>query len=295
MLLSELRRYLAARRTCAKMSLEQRANCQSTREGWNWREPGAGSSGGVHRVVKSMNVSARMPMTPVEIEGFPVFGFESVDAAANWILASKDRPNIAVALNAEKLVTIRREPEKFELLKHCAFFYPDGHPILWLLRRRRIRSRRIPGVDLWRAIMRKAGKRKVYLIGSSEQVNLETAKRLREEYQVLNIRRQNGYFEDQDKVIRDICAFKPDIVTVAMGSPKQEEFITRAHAAFPSAFYMGVGGTYDVFVGRVKRAPKWMQAIGLEWLYRTILQPSRFKRDLARLKFLMLFLTGQVR
>jgi len=246
-------------------------------------------------VVESMNANMRAPVAPVLIEGFPVLGFDNVDEAATWILTTSDRPNVAIALNAEKIVTGRREPHRFELLKKIAFFYPDGHPILWLLRRRRIWSRRIPGVDLWEAMMRKAGDRKVFLLGASETVNQKTAERLRREFGVKNIHRRNGYFEDADRIIADICDYKPDIVTVAMGSPRQEEFIARAYEAYPDAFYMGVGGAYDVFVGRVKRAPAWMQSAGLEWLYRTLLEPWRWRRDLSRLKFLMLFLARKVR
>ena len=233
-------------------------------------------------------------MSPVLIDGFPVYGFDDVPSAARWILSTSNRPNIAIALNAEKIVASRGEPEKFEQLKQIAFFYPDGAPVVWLLRRRQILSKRIPGVELWEELMRAAGDRKVYLLGASEDVNKATAEKLRADFGLTNLHRRNGYFEDEDAVISEIASIQPDIVSVAMGSPRQETFISKASKVCPHTFFMGVGGTYDVFTGRVKRAPVWMQRIGMEWLYRTLLQPKRIVRDWQRLKFLYLFLTRQV-
>ena len=233
-------------------------------------------------------------MPPVLIDGFPVYGFDDVPSAARWILGSSNRPNIAIALNAEKIITSRREPQQFQKLKQIAFFYPDGAPVVWVLRRRQIHSKRIPGVELWEELMRTAGDRKVYLLGASEEVNRATAEKLKAEFGLPNLHRRNGYFDDEDAVIREIASLQPDIVTVAMGSPRQEEFIAKVSKACPHTFFMGVGGSYDVFTGRVKRAPVWMHGIGLEWLYRTLLQPKRIVRDWQRLKFLYLYLTRKV-
>ncbi len=233
-------------------------------------------------------------MSPVLIDGFPVYGFDDVPSAARWILSTSNRPNIAIALNAEKIVTSRREPEKFEQLKQIAFFYPDGAPVVWLLRRRQILSKRIPGVELWEELMRAAGDRKVYLLGASEDVNKATATKLRADFGLTNVYRRNGYFDDENAVISEIASVQPDIVSVAMGSPRQEAFIARASKVCPHTFFMGVGGTYDVFTGRVKRAPVWMQKIGLEWLYRTVNQPSRIMRNISYIRFLYLYLTRKI-
>lgn len=233
-------------------------------------------------------------MPPVLIDGFPVYGFDDVPSAARWILGTTNRPNIAIALNAEKIVNSRANPKEFEDLKKIALFYPDGAPIVWLLRRQNKTSKRIPGVDLWLELMRAAGKRKIYLLGASEEVNKATAHKLRADFGLENIHRRNGFFDNEDAIIQEIGRIQPDIITVAMGSPRQENFILRAQKVCPHAFFMGVGGTYDVFVGRIKRAPVWMQKIGMEWLYRTIKQPKRIPRDWLRLKFLFLYLTRQV-
>ncbi|EBS5740003.1 lipopolysaccharide N-acetylmannosaminouronosyltransferase, partial [Salmonella enterica subsp. enterica serovar Eastbourne] len=92
--------------------------------------------------------------------------------------------------------------------------------------------------------------------------------------------------EQRDALFERIRDSGAKIVTVAMGSPKQEIFMRDCRKIHPDALYMGVGGTYDVFTGHVKRAPKVWQNMGLEWLYRLLSQPTRFRRQLKLLKFL---------
>ncbi len=230
----------------------------------------------------------------VHIQGLPVLSFPGVAAAARWILDEPADRGVAVALNAEKLVTVRRDPEVLAPLKTKAFFYADGMPVRWLLRRHGVSSARVPGVELWEELMRNAGDRRVYLLGASEEVNRATAEKLEAEFGLRNLKRRNGYFDDPDAVIREIQKFSPDIVSVALGSPKQEAFMARAHDACPNTFFMGVGGSYDVFVGRVARAPKWMQSIGLEWAYRTIRQPQRILRNVSYLEFMYLYLARKI-
>ena len=241
-----------------------------------------------------MNVNADFVNSSVLIDGFPVYGFASVDAAAEWILNSYDRPNIAVALNAEKIITGRKEPGKFDTLKNNAFFYPDGTPVVWLLRRRNVHSARIPGVELWEAIMRAAGSRKVFLLGASEEVNRATAEKLRAEYGLENLERRNGYFDDEQVILDELAAAQPDIVTVAMGSPRQEDFMAHAQKLCPNTFFMGVGGTYDVYTGRLPRAPGFMRNFGMEWLFRSLREPRRFLRNLSYIRFMYLYVTRQI-
>ncbi len=241
-----------------------------------------------------MNVNVDFVNAPVLIDGFPVYGFATVDAAAQWILTSFDRPNVAIALNAEKIITGRQNPHKFDDLKNSAFFYPDGTPVVWLLKRRNIMSSRIPGVELWEALMRAAGDRKVFLLGASEEVNRATADKLRADFGLTNLERRNGYFDDEDLIIDELAAAQPDIVTVAMGSPRQEDFIAKAQKRCPNTFFMGVGGTYDVFTGKLPRAPKWMQRLGLEWLFRSLREPKRFLRNISYIHFMYLYVTRQV-
>ena len=100
----------------------------------------------------------------------------------------------------------------------------------------------------------------------------------------------NGYEKDNDKIIKAINKSKADIVFVALGSPKQEYWITENMNKVNAKIFQGVGGSFDVFSGNIKRAPKWMQKIGLEWLYRLIKEPKRIFRQIKLVKFLWLAL-----
>ena len=86
------------------------------------------------------------------------------------------------------------------------------------------------------------------------------------------------YFENNSEIINELKEKSPKLLLVAMGAPKQEEFIYEAKNVLPSTLMIGIGGSFDVWAGNVKRAPKIWQKLGLEWLYRTIKQPERFKR-----------------
>ena len=128
----------------------------------------------------------------------------------------------------------------------------------------------------------------VFLIGGKPEVMAETAQKLRQQWNVNLVGTQDGYFTAEQRPalfarIRDSGA---KIVTVAMGSPKQEILMRDCRQVYPGALYMGVGGTYDVFTGQVKRAPKVWQNLGLEWLYRLLSQPSRITRQLRLLRYL---------
>ena len=103
----------------------------------------------------------------------------------------------------------------------------------------------------------------------------------REKYQNLNIiYKQDGYFsvEDEQRIVNNLKSSNPKLVLVALGVPKQEEFISKYKDEFNNTIFIGVGGSFDVWSGKVKRAPLLFQRLGLEWLWRLLNMPSRFKR-----------------
>ena len=136
----------------------------------------------------------------------------------------------------------------------------------------------------------------VFLVGGKPQVLNETAAKLRQQWQVNIVGEQDGYFtpESQQALFGRIRDSGARIVTVAMGSPRQEVFMRDCRLVHPDALYMGVGGTYDVFTGHVKRAPQLWQRLGLEWLYRLLSQPSRITRQLRLLRYLAWHYTGNL-
>lgn len=120
---------------------------------------------------------------------------------------------------------------------------------------------------------------RVFLLGAKIGVAEKAAKILSDKYKGLNIVGiRDGYFEDENSVIEEIKKANPDILFVAMGSPKQEYWIKNNMYKLSVPLCMGIGGSLDVICGNIKRAPNWMCSLGLEWLYRLIKEPWRFKR-----------------
>lgn len=127
-----------------------------------------------------------------------------------------------------------------------------------------------------------------YLVGGKQQIINETVEKLRFEYEDIQIvGYRNGYIktdEEKRQLIDDIVEKKPDVVFVAMGSPKQEllmEEIQRQHRAI----FQGLGGSFDVYTGHVQRAPKWWVEHNLEFAYRLIKEPKRLKRQIHLIRY----------
>ncbi|WP_214213891.1 lipopolysaccharide N-acetylmannosaminouronosyltransferase [Rosenbergiella australiborealis] len=226
------------------------------------------------------------------IREIPVYGAPSMEAFTDFLLPSQDvHTGRLIALNAEKVLTAEHNALLHQILTSGGINYPDGISIVRSIRKKYPNSKvtRIAGADLWQSLMQRAGALAipVYLVGSQPSVLTQTAERLQQQWQVPLVGQQDGYFDETQtgQVIERIKASRAKIITVAMGSPRQELFIQRCYEAYPDALYMGVGGTYDVFIGKVKRAPLLWQRLGLEWLYRLIRQPLRLKRQLKLLKY----------
>ena len=119
----------------------------------------------------------------------------------------------------------------------------------------------------------------VALIGAKPEVIKLAKENLEKEVEGLNIVYiQDGYFKDDDRVLEELKNANPRLILVALGSPKQEKFIAKAKNILNYGLMVGVGGSFDVWSGTVERAPEIYQKFGIEWLYRTVKQPERFKR-----------------
>ena len=197
---------------------------------------------------------------------------------------------ILVAVNAEKILHATDQSRNF-INRNLG--YPDGIGAVWALQKKGFKeSVKIPGCELWLDIIAHTYKNKsFYLVGGKQQVIDETVEKLKNEFKVINILNyRNGYIrieKDKNELIQDIKNLKPDVVFVAMGSPKQEllmEEMQKSH----QATYQGLGGSFDVYTGHVERAPKWWVKSNLEWAYRLIKQPSRIKRQIHLVRFLIL-------
>ena len=173
--------------------------------------------------------------------------------------------------------------------------YSDGLGAVKALRKHGAEAVKIPGCELWLKIIERLYKdgKSFYLVGGKQEVIDETIEKLKKEYEGINIVGfRNGYIktdEEKQALKDDIVAKKPDVVFVAMGSPKQE-LLMEKH----TAIYQGLGGSFDVYTGHVLRAPKWWLDHNLEFAYRLIKQPSRIKRQIFLVKFLVMLKLGMI-
>lgn len=198
--------------------------------------------------------------------------------------------SILVAVNAEKIL---HATDQTRQIINRNVGYPDGIGAVWALKKKGAKKAvKIPGCELWLDIISACHESKTfYFVGGKQEIIEETISKLRESFptiQILNYR--NGYLNsdsEKNDLLNDIQLKKPDVVFVAMGSPKQELLMEEMHDLHP-ALYQGLGGSFDVFTGNVKRAPSWWVKNNLEWFYRLVQQPSRIKRQIHLVKFLVL-------
>ena len=211
---------------------------------------------------------------PVDIIGF--------NEALEKVLSSENFMQI-ITINPEMIQTAKNNPDFDTLLKNADLIVPDGVGIKLALKFQGINQEQIAGCDFAKNVIELAAQRNegIALIGAKQDVLELTQKKLKEEYPNLKIQfAQNGYFkeEEQDRIIKEIQKSGAKYLFAALGSPKQEFFIKKCKEQGCNVKAIGVGGSFDVWSGLTQRAPKIWQKMGLEWLYRTIKQPERFKR-----------------
>jgi UDP-N-acetyl-D-mannosaminouronate:lipid I N-acetyl-D-mannosaminouronosyltransferase len=196
-----------------------------------------------------------------------------------------DLKKILVALNAEKLV---KDDQALKTLVNENIGYPDGIGSVIALKKKGYNATKIPGAEFWLDIVKRFYKEKsFYLIGSREHIIRKTVSKLKQQFAGINIVNfRDGYLDkgEEKEVIKDIKKKNPDVVFVAMGSPKQE-FLMQEMLKQHKALYMGLGGSFDVYTGEKKRAPKVLQNLGLEWSYRLFKEPKRIFRQTSLVTF----------
>lgn len=194
------------------------------------------------------------------------------------------RPHQHVVVNVDKIVKASRDPVLRNIINGCDLINADGMPVVWASRLLgKPLKERVTGVDLFESLMERSAEKgwRVFLLGAREEVVSRVAQIYPARYPGLTIAGyRNGYWKPEDEagVANAIAATRPDILFVAISSPKKENFLARYQAAMKIPFAMGVGGTFDVAVGLVRRAPVWMQKAGLEWFYRFLQEPRRMFR-----------------
>jgi N-acetylglucosaminyldiphosphoundecaprenol N-acetyl-beta-D-mannosaminyltransferase len=194
-------------------------------------------------------------------------------------------PHQHVVVNVDKLVKASRDPALRRIVNACDLVSADGMPVVWASRLLgKPLKERVAGIDLFEALMRRAGERgwRVFLLGAGADVVAAVAALYRARYPGLQLAGwRDGYWQgeqEEAQVARVVAASGADLLFVAISSPKKEQFLGKYQAAMRVPFAMGVGGTFDVASGRVRRAPGWMQRAGLEWFWRFLQEPRRMFR-----------------
>jgi len=241
---------------------------------------------------KALEGSGSSP-TPVNVMGVSVVPFENYEQALGCVetsIAAKEK-SFWVAINPIKVYNAWHQPELRDLLGRTDVGICDGVGVSVASRILHGHGiKRITGCDLFFRLIARAARKRwgVYLLGASPESNEAARRELQKNHPDLRIVGwQDGYFEDSEEVVRDINASQADLLFVAMGSPKQEEWIARHRDAINASFCMGVGGSFDIASGSLRRAPRVFRMTGTEFLFRFALEP---RKRLSNQKVLMNFL-----
>ena len=224
-------------------------------------------------------------MNKVSLNGVEVFPFDSEEQLLSHVDQFK---GILVAINAEKIL---HATDQTRAIINRNIGYCDGAGAVMALKQKGLKNTcKIAGCELWlKIIARFKDEKSFYLVGGKQQIIDETIAKLKQEFPSIRIvGYRNGYIktdEEKTELIEDIIAKKPDVVFVAMGSPKQELFMEEIQQQH-KAIFQGLGGSFDVYTGHVERAPKWWVDHNLEFAYRLIKEPKRIKRQMHLVKYL---------
>tara|TARA_R110002051_G_scaffold64139_2_gene116769 strand:+ start:16346 stop:17047 length:702 start_codon:yes stop_codon:yes gene_type:complete len=233
-------------------------------------------------------------MKSEKVSGVQIFIPGSRKELMEYAFANK---KILVAVNGEK---IQHANEQTRAIINRNVGYSDGVGAVWALHKKGHQEAiKIPGCELWLNIITAYHNSKTfYLVGGKEEVIQRTVKMLQVEFPSLNIVGfRNGYLteaNDTDELINDIAEKKPDVVFVAMGSPKQELLMEKMYENHP-AVYQGLGGSFDLYIGNTQRAPKWWLRNNMEGIYRTLMEPrKRIMRDIRLLPYFFKLISNKL-
>lgn len=186
-----------------------------------------------------------------------------------------------VVINAGKVVLMSKDENLKEIVQNCPIINADGQSIVWASKLlKKPLPERVAGIDLMEELIKKSSEKGygIYFFGAKEEVVTSVIDIYKEKYPNLKVSGyRNGYFKEDDvkDIVNDMRNSNADILFVAFSSPKKEYFLAENIENINIPFCMGVGGSFDVVAGKTKRAPEWMQKVGLEWFYRFLQEPGR--------------------
>lgn len=204
-------------------------------------------------------------------------------ALAEHAMANRE-PLHHTVVNVSKLVNMRDNPVLAQDVSEADLINVDGAGVVWGARLFGVSvPERVAGIDIMESLFRICAERgfRPYLLGAEAHVLDAVQARLAREYPGFAVAgARDGYFspEQEEGIILDINASGADCLFVALPTPRKERFLFRYRLVLQPSFIMGVGGSFDVYGGKVHRAPRWVQSIGMEWAYRVMQEPGRLWR-----------------
>ncbi len=236
----------------------------------------------------------------VRILGMPVDRVTMTDAMkiiADYVASGK--PHLIITADASGIVQAKTDPVFQDLFETADLVTPDSAGVIWAAKRAgKPIEQRVSGVDIVDLVCAASADTgyRIYFLGAEPGVAELAAERLRLKHPGCNIvGARHGYFPaDSDEIVaQEVAQSKPDILFVAMGIPRQEKFIRTTESIIGAKVAMGVGGSLDVFSGKTRRAPILFQKLRLEWLWRVLLNPSKFSKVKLLPKFVWLVLRAK--
>lgn len=233
-----------------------------------------------------------------------ILGFKIYSGTKRSLIKEIDRYNKVNIVSGNPEVLYNGLNNKFleeNFKKDTSIIIPDGvGTVLASKILGRDLKEKIAGIECMDSIIKKCAEegKSIFLLGAKEEVVFSCKQNILKDNTSLNIAGfRNGYFKEEEvpKIVEEIKKSDAYAIFIAMGSPKQEEFIYKYMNELPCKIFMGVGGSFDVYAGNVNRAPKWMINVGLEWLYRVSKEPWRIKRLKVIPKFLWKVLISRIK
>jgi N-acetylglucosaminyldiphosphoundecaprenol N-acetyl-beta-D-mannosaminyltransferase len=230
----------------------------------------------------------------IEIFGVPIDNLNMEEAMNRFKeLLKEDRMASIYTPNTEIIMLSETDEYLKKALLDSQLNVPDGFGLVLAARLHGIGIKgKVAGIDMMEQILKYLNytKKSVYVLGAKPEVLVMALSKIREDYPGIVVKdSHHGYFDEEkeQEIIRRINESKPDVLFVALGAPRQEKWIHEHKHQLNASVAMGVGGSLDVMSGVAKRAPQFMVDMGLEWLYRLIKEPWRFKRMFVIPRFLL--------
>lgn len=213
-------------------------------------------------------------------------------------LLHTDEPSLVVTPNPEMVMLARKNAEFRDLLNSADLVVPDGVGVVHASRlTKNSLKQRVAGFDLLMEVFAidEAKRVKWYFLGGKSGIAEKAKIQMEQRFGLQVVGCGDGYFKDDEAVIAEISSSGADIVLVGLGFPRQELWANTYKHRLGAKIVMGVGGSFDVMSGELKRAPKIFQKIGMEWLYRLLRQPKRIWRQRVLLKFAIIVIIRKIR